>query len=174
MKICVAGAAGAFGIKHLDAIAAIDGIEVVSVVGHGEEAIRALAHKRGIAHWATDLAQALEHPAVQAVILSTPTQLHASQAIECLQAGKHVMVEIPMADNLADAERSFNTPALEPGLEYRYEMKIEYVRDGKTISDVKSVNVQAGRLSVVEFAVSFFLTRTRGRTADELAPELSL
>jgi len=105
MKVCVAGAAGAFGIKHLDAIAAIGGVEVVSVVGHGEESIRALAHQRGIAHWTTDLAQALKQPAVQAVILSTPTQLHASQAIECLNAGKHVMVEIPMADNLADAER---------------------------------------------------------------------
>jgi len=105
MKVCVAGAAGAFGIKHLDAIAAIGGIEVASVVGHGEESIRNLAKTRGIAHWATDLAQALAQPGVEAVILSTPTRLHAAQAIECLKAGKHVMVEIPMADNLADAER---------------------------------------------------------------------
>ena len=105
MKICVAGAAGAFGIKHLDAIAAIGDIEVVSVVGHAEESIRAVAEKRGIPHWSTDLAESLARPDVEAVILSTPTQLHAAQAIQCLQAGKHVMVEIPMADNLADAER---------------------------------------------------------------------
>jgi 2-hydroxy-4-carboxymuconate semialdehyde hemiacetal dehydrogenase len=105
MKICVAGAAGAFGIKHLDAISAIGGIEVVSVVGHAEESIRPLAEKRGIPHWSTDLAESLARPDVEAVILSTPTQMHASQAIQCLQAGKHVMVEIPMADNLADAER---------------------------------------------------------------------
>jgi 2-hydroxy-4-carboxymuconate semialdehyde hemiacetal dehydrogenase len=105
MKICVAGAAGAFGIKHLDAIKSIDGIEVVSVVGPSEEAIRTLAQERGIAHWATSLAEGLRHPAVEAVILSTPTQLHAAQAIECMRAGKHVMVEIPMADNLADAQR---------------------------------------------------------------------
>jgi 2-hydroxy-4-carboxymuconate semialdehyde hemiacetal dehydrogenase len=105
MKICVAGAAGAFGIKHLDAIAAIPGIEVVSVVGHGIESIKALAEQRKIAHWATDLADSLARPEVEAVILSTPTQLHAAQAIQCLKAGKHVMVEIPMADNLADAER---------------------------------------------------------------------
>lgn len=104
MKICVAGAAGAFGIKHLDAIACIPGIEVVSVVGHGEESIKALAEQRKIAHWATDLADSLARPEVEAVILSTPTQLHAAQAIQCLKAGKHVMVEIPMADNLADAE----------------------------------------------------------------------
>lgn len=104
MKICVAGAAGAFGIKHLDAIAAIPGIEVVSVVGHGVESIKALAEQRKIAHWATDLAESLARPEVDAVILSTPTQLHASQAIQCLKAGKHVMVEIPMADKLTDAE----------------------------------------------------------------------
>jgi len=105
MKVCVAGAAGAFGIKHLDAIAAIPGIQVVSIVGHGAESIRSLAQERKIAHWSTDLAQSLALPGVEAVILSTPTQLHASQAIQCLEAGKHVMVEIPMADNLADAER---------------------------------------------------------------------
>jgi len=105
MKVCVAGAAGAFGIKHLDAIAAIPEIEVVSVVGHGTESIRNLAQERKIAHWATDLAESLALPSVEAVILSTPTQLHASQAIQCLEAGKHVMVEIPMADNLRDAER---------------------------------------------------------------------
>jgi 2-hydroxy-4-carboxymuconate semialdehyde hemiacetal dehydrogenase len=104
MKICVAGAAGAFGIKHLDAITAIPGIEVVSVVGHGVDSIKPLAEKRGIPHWATDLGESLARPEVEAVILSTPTQLHASQAIQCLKAGKHVMVEIPMADNLADAE----------------------------------------------------------------------
>ena len=92
------------GIKHLDAIACIPGVEVVSVVGHGEESIKALAEQRKIGHWATDLAVSLARPEVEAVILSTPTQLHAAQAIQCLKAGKHVMVEIPMADNLADAE----------------------------------------------------------------------
>lgn len=105
MKVCVAGAAGAFGVKHLDAIAAIPQIEVVSIVGHGTESIRNLAQERKIAHWSTNLAESLALPGVEAVILSTPTQLHASQAIQCLEAGKHVMVEIPMADNLADAER---------------------------------------------------------------------
>ncbi len=104
MKICVAGAAGAFGMKHLDAIAAIDGIEVVSVVGGGPDDIEGLAASRGIAHATKDLAEALALPQVEAVILATPTQVHAAQAIQCLKAGKHVFVEIPMADNLADSE----------------------------------------------------------------------
>ncbi|WP_042703887.1 Gfo/Idh/MocA family oxidoreductase [Azospirillum sp. B506] len=105
MKICVAGAAGAFGVKHLEAVAAIDGIEVVSVVGGGPDDIEGFAKARGIAHWTKDLAESLERTDVEAVILATPTPVHASQAIQCLEAGKHVLVEIPMADTLADAER---------------------------------------------------------------------
>ncbi len=104
MKICVAGAAGAFGIKHLDALAAIDGVEVVSVVGGKAADIEALAAKRNIPHADESLDQALARSDVEAVILSTPTQMHAAQAIACLKAGKHVLVEIPMADNLADSE----------------------------------------------------------------------
>ncbi len=103
MKICIAGAAGAFGMKHLAAVSAIDGVEVVSVVGGEPDDIEAFAKQRGIAHWTKDLAESLALDDVEAVILATPTQLHASQAIQCLGAGKHVMVEIPMADNLADS-----------------------------------------------------------------------
>ncbi|MBP2315350.1 Gfo/Idh/MocA family oxidoreductase [Azospirillum soli] len=105
MKICVAGAAGAFGIKHLDAIAAIDGIEVVSVVGGEPDDIEGFAKERGIPHATKDLAESLARTDVEAVILATPTPVHASQAIQCLEAGKHVLVEIPMADSLADARR---------------------------------------------------------------------
>jgi len=103
MKIVLAGA-GAFGQKHLDAIEAIDGIEVASIVGRQLEPTREVAHKYGIAHATTELAEALSQPAVTAAILCTPTQLHAAQAIECLKAGKHVQVEIPLADRWDDAE----------------------------------------------------------------------
>jgi len=105
MKICVAGAAGAFGMKHLDAVAAIDGVEVVSVVGGEPDDIAGLAKERGIPHATKDLAESLARTDVDAVILATPTPVHASQAIQCLEAGKHVLVEIPMADNIADARR---------------------------------------------------------------------
>jgi 2-hydroxy-4-carboxymuconate semialdehyde hemiacetal dehydrogenase len=103
MKIVLAGA-GAFGAKHLDAIKAIGDIEVVSLVGRTLEATRAVAQKYGIAHVTSELGEALERPGVEAVILATPTQLHAAQAIACLEAGKHVQVEIPLADNWADAQ----------------------------------------------------------------------
>jgi 2-hydroxy-4-carboxymuconate semialdehyde hemiacetal dehydrogenase len=104
MKICIAGAAGAFGMKHLDAVAAIEGIEVVSVVGGEPDDIEGFAKTRGIGHWTKDLDESLARGDVEAVILATPTPVHAEQAIACMRAGKHVLVEIPMADNLADAE----------------------------------------------------------------------
>ena len=104
MKICVAGAAGAFGMKHLDALGNIEGVEVTSVVGRTRETIEAFAAARGIAHATDDLAESLARDDVDAVILSTPTQMHAKQAIACMRAGKHVLIEIPMADNLADSQ----------------------------------------------------------------------
>src|SRR5579862_4062220 len=104
MKICVAGQ-GAFGIKHLEAIANIDGVEVVSLAGGSPAGTEEVAKRFGIPHWTTDLAQSLAQPGVEAAILTTPTHLHADQAEQCMRAGKHVMVEIPMADSLADSER---------------------------------------------------------------------
>lgn len=104
IKVALAGA-GAFGTKHLDAIALIDGVEVVSVVGRDMEKTREVAAKYGIGHVTDDLAHSLALPEVDAVILCTPTQMHASQTLQCLQAGKHVQVEIPLADTLAGAEQ---------------------------------------------------------------------
>lgn len=104
MRICVAGAYGAFGLKHLEALALIEGVVVTSVMGPNRGRIDALAAARGIGHAATELVECLAREDVDAVILSTPTGLHAEQAIACMAAGKHVLVEIPMADNLADSE----------------------------------------------------------------------
>src|SRR5690606_5878514 len=95
---------GAFGIKHLDAIAGIDGVEVVSLVSRDLDKTRAIAERYGIAHACTDLDEALTLPQMDAVILCTPTQMHAGQAMAAMRAGKHVQVEIPLADSLADAE----------------------------------------------------------------------
>jgi len=103
MKVVVAGA-GAFGQKHLDGIANIDGVEVASVVGRRLEPTQEIADKYGVAHATTDLADALVQPDVEAVILATPTQMHAAQGIQCMNAGKHVQVEIPVADSWEDAE----------------------------------------------------------------------
>jgi 2-hydroxy-4-carboxymuconate semialdehyde hemiacetal dehydrogenase len=104
MKIVVAGQ-GAFGQKHLEAVANIPGIEVVSLAGGNPAGTEEVARKFKIPHWTSDLAESLKQPGVEAAILTTPTQMHARQAEQCMRAGKHVMVEIPMADSLADSER---------------------------------------------------------------------
>jgi 2-hydroxy-4-carboxymuconate semialdehyde hemiacetal dehydrogenase len=103
IKVALAGA-GAFGIKHLDGIRNIDGVEVISLVSRELDKTREVAEKYGIKHVTTELADSLALPEVDAVILCTPTQMHAAQAIACLKAGKHVQVEIPLADKLADAQ----------------------------------------------------------------------
>ena len=103
IKVALAGA-GAFGIKHLDGIQNIDGVEVVSLIGREYNKTKEVADKYGIGHVTTDLSDSLAIPEVDAVILCTPTQMHASQSIACLKAGKHVQVEIPLADSWKDAE----------------------------------------------------------------------
>jgi 2-hydroxy-4-carboxymuconate semialdehyde hemiacetal dehydrogenase len=104
IQVALAGA-GAFGIKHLDGIRHIDGVEVVSLVGRDLAKTQDVADKYGIRHVATDLADSLAIEAVDAVILCTPTQMHAAQTLACLDAGKHVQVEIPLCDVLADGEK---------------------------------------------------------------------
>ena len=103
IKVALAGA-GAFGVKHLDGIKNIDDVEVISLVGRELDATRQVATEYGIAHVSTDLADGLAIGEVDAVILCTPTQLHAAQASACLKAGKHVQVEIPLADSLKDTQ----------------------------------------------------------------------
>ena len=103
IKVALAGA-GAFGIKHLDGIKNIDGVEVVSLISRDLGKTRQVADQYGIQHVSTDLADALALPEVDAVILCTPTQMHAEQTLACLRAGKHVQVEIPLADTLKGAE----------------------------------------------------------------------
>jgi len=105
MRICVAGAYGAFGMKHLEALDAIDEVTVTSVMGPTQSKIEALATERGIGHASTDLNECINRDDVDAVILATPTQLHAEQAIACMKAGKPVFIEIPMSDSLEDARR---------------------------------------------------------------------
>jgi 2-hydroxy-4-carboxymuconate semialdehyde hemiacetal dehydrogenase len=101
INVALAGA-GAFGIKHLDAMKLIEGVKVVSLVGRERAKTEEVAKKYGIPHVATDLAESLKMKAVDAVILCTPTPLHAAQGIACLQAGKHVQIEIPLCDSLKD------------------------------------------------------------------------
>jgi 2-hydroxy-4-carboxymuconate semialdehyde hemiacetal dehydrogenase len=155
MKIALAGA-GAFGEKHLDALARIDGVEVVSLIGRTLEATQKVAEKYGIGHVTTELDEALARPEIDAVILATPTQLHASQAIACMNAGKHVQVEIPLADSLADAE-AVDARQRETGLvamvghTRRFNPSHQYIHN----------HIKAGELSIQQMDVqTYFFRRT--------------
>ncbi|HLI82510.1 MAG TPA: Gfo/Idh/MocA family oxidoreductase [Bryobacteraceae bacterium] len=103
MKVGLAGQ-GAFGIKHLEAIQNIPGIEVITLTGSRKETAEEVAKKFGIPHYTGDLAESLKQPGLEAMILATPTQMHAAQGVQCMRAGKHVQIEIPICDSLADAE----------------------------------------------------------------------
>jgi len=156
MRICIAGAAGAFGKKHMDAIAAIEGAQVTSVVGSNLDSIKAFAEERNIPHYTTDLAESLSRGDVDAVILATPTQMHAEQSIQCLEAGKHVMVEIPMADNYEDAKRLVETQqrtglVAMAGHTRRFNPSHQWIHN----------KVQAGELKVLQMDVqTYFFRRT--------------
>jgi 2-hydroxy-4-carboxymuconate semialdehyde hemiacetal dehydrogenase len=104
MKICVVGQ-GAFGKKHLASLARIEDAEVVTLFGRTAETTEAVARKFNIPHWTTRLDEALAQPGLEAVILTSPTQVHADQAEKVMRAGKHVEIEIPISDSLADAQR---------------------------------------------------------------------
>jgi 2-hydroxy-4-carboxymuconate semialdehyde hemiacetal dehydrogenase len=103
MRIALAGA-GAFGEKHLDGLKLIDGVEITSVISRRAEQAAEVAAKYGAKHHGTELEEALSRDDVDAVILCTPTQMHAGQAVACMNAGKHVQVEIPLADSWTDSE----------------------------------------------------------------------
>src|SRR5579863_2937396 len=155
MKVVVAGQ-GAFGIKHLEALSNIPDIEVVSLTGGNQAATEEVAKKWKIPHFTSDLAESLQQPGVEAAILTTPTQLHASQAIQCMRAGKHVMVEIPMADTLADSE-SIVQAQKETGLvamaghTRRFNPSHQWVHK----------KIQAGELKVLQMNVqTYFFRRT--------------
>lgn len=144
MKIALVGA-GAFGEKHLDGLKNIDGVEIASVISRRAEQAAEVAAKYGAPHSGTELSEALALPDVDAVILCTPTQMHAEQAITCMDAGKHVQVEIPLADSWAGAQ-AVEAKAKETGLvcmvghTRRFNPSHQYVRQQ---IDAGTFNIQA-------------------------------
>ncbi|WP_421856643.1 Gfo/Idh/MocA family oxidoreductase [Marinomonas sp.] len=160
MRICIAGASGAFGMKHMDAIAAIEGAEVVSVVGTKIDAIKAFAEEHGVPHYTTDLAESLARDDVDAVILATPTQMHAAQTIQCLEAGKHVMSEIPMADNIEDARKVVEVQkktglVAMAGHTRRFNPSHQWIRN----------KIEAGELNVQQMDVQTYFFRRSNKNA---------
>ena len=162
MKIALGGQ-GAFGVKHLEGIARIPGIEVVSLAGGRPESTKAVAERFGIPHWTSDLAESLAQPGVEAVILATPTQMHAKQAEQVMRAGKHVEVEIPVADSLADAEHLLKVQK-EMGVvgmaghTRRFNPSHQYIHN----------KIKAGELKILQMDVqTYFFRRTNMNAAGQ-------
>jgi 2-hydroxy-4-carboxymuconate semialdehyde hemiacetal dehydrogenase len=155
IKAVLAGA-GAFGHKHLDAISLIDDVEIVSVVGRRLEPTREVATEYGIEHATTDLGEALARPDVDAVILATPTQMHAAQSIQCMNAGKHVQVEIPLCDKLADGQA-----VLDKQRETRLVCMVGHTRRFNPSHQWIHGRIDAGEFSIQQMDVqTFFYRRT--------------
>jgi len=147
---------GAFAKKHLDGLARVKDAQVISIHGRTADSTKAVAEKYGIPHWTTDFDEAVAQPGVEAVILTSPTQVHAEQAIKCMRAGKHVEIEIPISDSLADAEKILAVQK-ETGLiamgghTRRFNPSHQFVHN----------KIKAGELKLLHFVVqSFFFRRT--------------
>ena len=155
MKISMVGR-GAFAKKHLAGLARIDGVEVASIVGRVPETTEATARQFDIPHWTTSLEESLEQPGIEAAILTSPTQVHAAQAEQVMRAGKHVEIEIPIADSLADSRRILEVQQ-ETGLvamaghTRRFNPSHQWIRN----------RIAAGELSLQHLVVqTFFFRRT--------------
>ena len=162
MKVILAGP-GAFGKKHLDGLRKINGVEVVGLVGQPLEPTQAVAQEYGIPFATTDLAEALALPGVQAAILATPTPVHAAQAQQCLRAGVHVEVEIPLADGWADAEAVMKLQQ-ETGLV----CMVGHTRRFNPSHQWVHQRIQAGELNLQQLDVqTYFFRRTNINAAGE-------
>ncbi len=159
IKVALAGA-GAFGQKHLDAIKLIEGVKVVSLVGRRLEQTRKIADDYGIAHATVELGDALKRPEVDAVILCTPTQMHAAQAIECMKAGKHVQVEIPLADSWVDAQSVAETQR-ETGVV----CMVGHTRRFNPSHQWINKRIRAGELSIQQMDVQTYFFRRKNMNA---------
>ena len=155
MKICVVGQ-GAFGKKHLAGLAQIEDAEVVTLFGRTAETTEAAARQFNVPHWTTDFDEALAQPGVEAVILTSPTQVHADQAEKVMRTGKHVEIEIPISDSLADAQR-IATVAKETGVlamaghTRRFNPSHQWIHN----------KIQSGELTLQHLVVqTFFFRRT--------------
>ncbi|HEX4003506.1 MAG TPA: Gfo/Idh/MocA family oxidoreductase [Candidatus Acidoferrales bacterium] len=162
MKVGVAGQ-GAFGVKHLEALGNIPGVEVVTLAGGSPGTTEEVARRFKIPHWTTDLAESLKQPGLEAMILASPTPMHAKQGVQSMRAGKHVHIEIPIADSLADAEMLVKVQketgvVCMGGHTRRFNPSHQYVHK----------KIKAGELKVLQMNVqTYFFRRTNMNAAGQ-------
>ncbi len=162
MKIALAGQ-GAFGTQHMKAIQNIPGIEVISLTGGRPAGTREFAHTWKVPHWTTDLAETLKQPGLEAVIIASPTQVHVQQAEQCMRAGKHVLIEIPIADSVEDSER-----LLEVQQQAGVIAMAGHVRRFNPSHQWVHKKIEAGELTIQQMDVqTYFFRRTNTNAAGQ-------
>ena len=160
MKVGVAGP-GAFGVKHLEGIAKIPGMEVITLAGGERVQTEEVAAQFHIPHWTLDLAESLQQPGLEAMIVASPTPMHAAQGEQCMRAGKHVEIEVPIADSLADSERLVRVQKetgviCMGGQTRRFNPSHQYIRK----------KIKAGELKIQQMDVqTYFFRRTNMNAA---------
>jgi 2-hydroxy-4-carboxymuconate semialdehyde hemiacetal dehydrogenase len=159
MNVALAGE-GAIGRKHAAAIARIEGVAITHLAGGEPLATERFAGDHEIPNWSLDLDELLARPEIDAVVLATPTPLHASQAVRALRAGKHVLVEIPMAESLADANAVVQAAEAAGGIAMvchtrRFNPSHQWIHD----------RIVAGELSLQHLIVTTTFFRRRNRNA---------
>ncbi len=159
MKVALTGG-GAIGRKHASAIANIDGVELVTVTGRVEADTKEFATEFDVPHWTLDFEESLDQPGVDAVILATPTQMHAEQTIASLESGKHTLVEIPMADSLADS-RAIVDAQERTGLT----AMVAHTRRFNPSHQWVKARIDAGELSIQHFVVRTMFFRRENLNA---------
>jgi 2-hydroxy-4-carboxymuconate semialdehyde hemiacetal dehydrogenase len=159
MRIALAGA-GAFGEKHLDGLKNVDGVEIVSIISRRAEQAAEVAAKYGAKHSGTELDEALARDDVDAVILCTPTQMHAQQAIACMEAGKHVQVEIPLSDSWPDAQA-----VLEKQKETGLVCMVGHTRRFNPSHQWVHNRIEAGELAIQQMDVQTYFFRRKNMNA---------
>jgi 2-hydroxy-4-carboxymuconate semialdehyde hemiacetal dehydrogenase len=159
MRIALAGA-GAFGEKHLDGLKNVDGVEIVSIISRRAEQAAEVAAKYGAKHSGTELDEALARDDVDAVLLCTPTQMHAQQAIACMEAGKHVQVEIPLSDSWPDAQA-----VLEKQKETGLVCMVGHTRRFNPSHQWVHNRIEAGELAIQQMDVQTYFFRRKNMNA---------
>lgn len=104
MKVAVVGL-GHFGPGRLDALARRPEVSALVACDHHPHKLEAVASRHPAATLETSLARVLDDPTVHAVVLSTPILTHAALGLAVLEAGKHLLVEKPLACSVREAAR---------------------------------------------------------------------
>ena len=146
IKVAVAGL-GFIGPAHIEALRRLPNVEVVAVSDVNEDDARQKANQLGVAHSYGDFQQLLQHEGVACVHICTPNFLHYEMAKAALQAGKHVVVEKPLATTSQEGEELVSL-AKESGLVNAIHFNLRYyplvrqmraMREKNELGDVYSV-----------------------------------